>query len=426
MPPESEFTANFNAFTAMNPLRLLVILFIIIGTAAAWFVLGGTLSVRTAATDARLGEAVAGNWGQPMTQTHPLAYYIAPTAARTKRMIQPESSNVQVTVRSEPKKKGLLWYRAYTVDFHAEYLLKNPAPIPQTIYVTFAFPSKEARFDRFSFTLGDKETSKEPREGSITEAVILGPGETVPVTLAYTAAGLDHWIYSFGDANRVSGFELTMTTDFSEIDFPAGAESPTSRKAEGPGWILTWTYSDVIGARSIAMEMPSVTNPGPVAARITFFAPVSLVFFFSVLIILGSIRGVNLHPMNYFLLAAGCFAFQLLFAYLVDLIPTMAAFVIAATVSLVLVVGYLVGVAGIRFARLAAVAQFAYMILFSYSFFFEGLTGITITVGAILTLALLMAFTARTDWTEVLRNTRSTTKGGSETRPPAIPGGAHA
>jgi inner membrane protein involved in colicin E2 resistance len=197
-----------------------------------------------------------------------------------------------------------------------------------------------------------------------------------------------------------------MTTDFNEIDIPAGSESPTSRKAIDDGWLLTWNYNDVIGARSIAMEMPSVTNPGPVAARITFFAPVSLVFFFAVIVILGSIRGVNLHPMNYFLLAAGCFAFQLLFAYLVDLIPTMVAFIIAATVSLMLVTGYLIGVAGIRFARLAAVAQFAYMVLFSYSFFFEGLTGITLTVGAIITLALLMAFTAKTDWASVLRRSK--------------------
>jgi len=39
---------------------------------------------------------------------------------------------------------------------------------------------------------------------------------------------------------------------------------------------------------------------------------------------------------------------------------------------------------------IGAIAQFAYMILFSYSFFFEGLTGLTITIGAIVTLALLM------------------------------------
>jgi Inner membrane protein CreD len=409
----------------MTPLRLLAIFLIVVATAVAWFILGGALSVRTAQTDARLSETVAGNWGQPMTQLHPTAFYITPTAARTKRSIQPESSEVKVVLKSDPKRKGLLWYRTYTVDFEAVYQLQNPTPIPQTIYVVFDFPAKDIRFDEFTFLLGEKETNKAPREGSITEAVILAPGEVMPVKLRYIAAGLDRWIYTFGEAPRLSGFQLEMTTDFKEIDIPAGSESPTARKAiDDEGWQLTWNYNDVIGARSIAMEMPSVTNPGPVAARITFFAPVSLVFFFSVIIILGSIRGVNLHPMNYFLLAAGCFAFQLLFAYLVDLIPIMAAFIIAAGVSLMLVTGYLIGVAGIQFARLAALAQFAYMVLFSYSFFFEGLTGITITAGAIITLALLMVFTAKTDWASVLR--RSHAEVGlpmSGTQPPTIHGG---
>ncbi|MEI6349882.1 MAG: inner membrane CreD family protein [Verrucomicrobiota bacterium] len=146
--------------------------------------------------------------------------------------------------------------------------------------------------------------------------------------------------------------------------------------------------------------MPGVLNPGPVASRIAFFAPVSLIFFFAVLLIMATVWQVNLHPMNYFFLAAGLFAFHLLFAYLVDLIPLTAAFVVAALVSMVLVSGYLFIAAGKAFARLAASAQFAYLVLFSYSFFFDGLTGLTITLGAIITLAILMVTTARVDWSE--------------------------
>jgi inner membrane protein involved in colicin E2 resistance len=218
---------------------------------------------------------------------------------------------------------------------------------------------------------------------------------------------MNRWDYQFGDYPRVQDFLLTMTTDFDEINIPAGTESPTSReKRDQGGWSLVWEYTDVIGARSLGMDMPAVVNPGPVAARITFFAPVSLLFFFSVLIILDILLGTGLHPMNYFFLAAGCFAFQLLFAYLVDLIPIMAAFVIAAVVSILLVNGYLYGLAGRRFARFSALAQFAYMVLFSYSFFFPGLTGLTITIGAIVTLALLMIATVNIDWQSALRSPR--------------------
>jgi len=129
-----------------------------------------------------------------------------------------------------------------------------------------------------------------------------------------------------------------------------------------------------------------------------FFAPVSLVFFFAVLIVLGSARAIDLHPMNYCFLAAACFAFHLLFAYLADLLPVATSFAISASVSLLLVAAYLAGVAGWRFALLGAAAHFAFLVLFSYSFFHEGLSGITITVGAVATLAILMALTAKTDW----------------------------
>jgi hypothetical protein len=74
-----------------------------------------------------------------------------------------------------------------------------------------------------------------------------------------------------------------MKTNFAEIDFPAGTGSPSERTEAASGWSLNWAYHDEIGARPIGMDMPKVLNPGPTAARITFFAPVSLLFFFAVL-----------------------------------------------------------------------------------------------------------------------------------------------
>jgi len=54
-----------------------------------------------------------------------------------------------------------------------------------------------------------------------------------------------------------------------------------------------------------------------------------------------------------------------------------------------------------RFAALeAGLAQVIYLILFSYAFFFEGFTGLAITIGAILTLFITMQMTARVRWTE--------------------------
>src|ERR1043166_5074844 len=46
--------------------------------------------------------------------------------------------------------------------------------------------------------------------------------------------------------------------------------------------------------------MPERLQPGPLAGRISFFAPVSLFFFFFLMFIITTMRGIELHPMNYF------------------------------------------------------------------------------------------------------------------------------
>jgi len=112
-------------------------------------------------------------------------------------------------------------------------------------------------------------------------------------------------------------------------------------------------------------------------------------------------RGIELHPMNYFFLAAAFFAFHLLLAYLVDHVSIHTAFFAASAVSIFLVISYLRLVTGMRFAaREAGLAQFIYLVMFSYAFFFKGFTGLAVTVGSILTLFVVMQITGRVRWSE--------------------------
>jgi len=153
----------------------------------------------------------------------------------------------------------------------------------------------------------------------------------------------------------------------------------------------------------IALKMPQRLQPGPLAGRISYFAPVSLFFFFFLVFILSTLRGKNLHPMNYFFLACAFFAFHLLLAYLADHVSIHAAFLISSIASIALVVSYLRLVVDLRFAVVdAGLAQLIYLVLFSYAFFFEGFTGLAVTIGAILTLFLVMQMTGRIRWEEKL------------------------
>ena len=94
---------------------------------------------------------------------------------------------------------------------------------------------------------------------------------------------------------------------------------------------------------------------------------------------------------------------HLLLAYLVDHVNIHASFAVAAAVSVFLVVSYLRLVAGWRLAMLeAGVTQIVFLVLFSYAFFFEGYTGLTVTVGAVITLFVLMQMTGHVKWDEPL------------------------
>jgi hypothetical protein len=391
--------------------RLIAIGVIFLCTCIGWALLGTALTIRTERTAYDSRTAVTGNWGPEMVQLQPRVYYPSPTDESGFRDIGPSGSEILVDLFYEPKRKGLIRHRAWRADFDGTWTVENPTPIRQTIYFEFPFPAENTSFSNFKLIVDGKESERRsPVAGKITEAVVLEPGASAPVQVRFETRGINQWRYHFHDGEnkaaavrRVRDFRLQMTTDFADIDFPEGVGSPPEENREfiDGKWSLRWEYPDHIDAPNIGMAMPKILNPGPVAQRIAFFAPVSLLFFFSAVVALTLILKTPLHPMNFFFLAASCFAFQLLFSYLVDHLPLTPSFFIAAAVSVGLVFSYLKTVAGWRFAKLAAAAQFAYVVLFSYSFFFDGISGLTIAIGAILTLGVLMKVTASMDWSTV-------------------------
>jgi inner membrane protein involved in colicin E2 resistance len=408
----------------MTSARLVAIGFIYVCTAIAWFVLGGTIVQRTGESDDRLAHEVAQLWGGHHQQNGPQVVVFRPGTV-VENVPQPDGkggfvqrpvvreveqefavaideSRVKVDLQLDQRRKGLLWYDTYGVALDARYRFKNPDAERRRVRVLVAFPSTEAIYDGFVFRVNGREAAAvTDLSAGAPLTVELEPGEQATVELAYRSRGLGEWLYAFGNGSvsQVRNFDLQMTTDFDRIDFPGGTLSPTSRERTAQGWKLGWRFDSLVTGQKIGMDAPNRLNPGPFAARVTFFAPVSLLFFVTVLVILGALRGRSLHPVNYFFLSAAFFAFHLLLAYLVDHVDVNAAFAIAAATSVALVVSYLRLVAGMRYALLeAGLAQVVFLVLFSYAFFFEGYTGLTVTVGAVITLFVLMQVTGRVDW----------------------------
>lgn len=391
----------------MKSSHLLLSAGIIACTCAAWLFLGSAISSRTHISTGLMNQEVSGVWGPALTQNHPVAFYLTPNARNGKATVLPSNSKIAVGLKSDPKRRGLLWHRTYEVDFSADYTFKNPTRVPQTLYLQFDLPANSSGLHGFNFEIdGEADTTTAMDNGRVTRAVVVPAEKEVTLHTAYHTRGTDSWNYHFQDARRITGFDLGMRTDFSDINFPVGTGSPDGRLENPTGWDLTWSYPDVLAAPSIGMDMPDVLNAGPIAQRIVKFAPVSLLFFVAVVVIIAILKRISIHPMHVFFVSAGFFAFHLLFAYLVDILNVYVSFGVATAISLILVAGYLRAVGGSLLFKVAVPAQLIYLTLFSLSFFFDGLTGITLAVVSVLTLGLLMVLTAKVEWRSVFGNKR--------------------
>jgi inner membrane protein CreD len=402
--------------------RLIAIGFIFVCTSIAWAILAGVTERRTHSADESLRRQVERVWGAPQVQQPPMATWTERITRKVEtvekgekvvkmvehdvpRPLPLEGSSIEVSLRLDPRQKGLLWYATYAVDFAASYIIANTTSAARDVDIALPFPSSNAVFDDLQFELAGKPwlAAPAPTNDRIVGRARLDPGERVTLRAGYRSQGLDRWTYGFGaGVAEVRDFRMSVRTNFAAIDFPDGSISPALKERAGAGWVLGWEFRRLVSGVNIAIVMPEKLQPGPLASQIAGFAPVSLFFFIVVLLTIGIVRGVELHPMHFFFLSAAFFAFHLLFAYLADQVSIHAAFAIAAVVSLALVTSYLRAVVGSRFAFFAAgAAQLVYLVLFSYAFFFKGLTGLAITIGAVATLFVLMQATAKIQWDSV-------------------------
>lgn len=399
--------------------RIAAIAFIFACTSIAWMILATTVMYRTHNSDEQLQGRVGSTWGTAQEQAPPTATYckneIVPTTTQengkvtirnesVKRYIKlpVDASRIQANLSLNYRQKGLLWYSTYVVDFAGDYKFRNDSGEQQTVAFRLPFPAQKAVYDGLMLVInGQQMPLTTDEQGTAGEATV-GANQVADVHVAYRSQGLSSWRYKLADGvAQAHDFVLTMRTNFKDIDFADDTLSPTSKQPTTDGWDLAWRYSNLVSGFQIGMTMPDKLQPGPLAGEISYAAPVSLFFFFFLMFIITTLRGIELHPMNYFFLAGAFFAFHLLLAYLVDHISIHAAMVIASVVSIALVVSYLRLVAGIRFAVMqAGIAQLIYLVLFSYAFFWKGFTGLSITVISVITLFVVMQATGRIRWAE--------------------------
>jgi len=420
--------------------RIGALILILIAASVAWLGLGGIMTARTSDQESSLYGAVADLWGEPLQQRAPtLTLHWQEQVTRSEnvysggelvrdargqpvvrswqvweprsREVQLASSDVDIDLHLDQRRKGLMWFSLYDVDFAGAWTYVHDDPQDGTLRIQFHFPVTQGVYDDFRFTVNGQSRADElrPSSGYAQADLHLAQGDEVAFEVGYRSRGLGQYAYLPTSAvGQRRDFELDMSTGFADIDFPPFTMSPSTKERTEDGWALHWTFTRLVTGHGMGMVMPERVQPGPLAAKMSFSAPISLFLFTLWIYVLGLLRRIDIHPMNHLFLAGAFFSFHLLFSYSADHLPVEWAFAVSAATSVFLVVTYLRLAVGPRFALLeAGLAQLVYLVGFSLAHFWDGYTGLTVTVMGILTLFALMQLTGRLDWGAVFSGART-------------------
>ena len=310
----------------------------------------------------------------------------------------------------DQRKKGNLWFPSFKAKFSAQYEFKIKEVQKdknRQYYLYTTLGSSNSIYNDIQLSINNEKISNVIPLIRKKE-IKISPSKDGIVTLglSYESTGMENLIYYItpdnDDINQINDFSLKMITDFKNYDFPKDMMSPLEKKEIDNGYELIWKFNKAVTGKDIGIVIPNKLNPGEIVSRVTFFAPVSLLFFFIVLFVISIILKVDMHPMNYFFLAATFFSFHLMYSYFSDHINIYLTFAIASFVSLVLTITYLRIFTPSKMAYLyAPLTQFIYLIIFSFSFFFKGMTGVIVTICSVITLFILMQLTAKVNWENI-------------------------
>jgi hypothetical protein len=183
-------------------------------TAAAWLVLGGVTKLRTDDQGEKLRGSVQSLWGNPQLQRAPVLTFrhatIEPvTRIETKdgrevtvreevrseheRVVSVGSSDIDVALRSDLRRKGLSWYSLYDVNFSGVYVYEHRADQAGQLEVVLALPDDGAIYDDFELTVSgaDAQAALDTDAGAPSRIVSVAPGQRVEIRARYRSRGLD-------------------------------------------------------------------------------------------------------------------------------------------------------------------------------------------------------------------------------------------
>ncbi|MBN2340245.1 MAG: inner membrane CreD family protein [Deltaproteobacteria bacterium] len=404
----------------MTVKRLVAIIFIFICTFVAWMILGAVNLSRTGESYAELHEDVRSLYGDALKISAPSMAHVemVPSVvvqngvqttqyAEQKTDIDVGKQQVRIGLHLDRRKKGTLWFPTFKATFHGTYWFDIPAEMQQEKVRLYAsLGNSNAVYKDIEIKINGKRRQQITPFLKNTPIEIDAPGKRVTLEMSFRTTGMGEVSYlvtpEYDEVSEIRNLDLQVETDFDDYDFLADTLSPTSKEKTQAKNLLSWRLKNAVTGKDIGVVIPNKLNPGEILSRVTFFAPVPLLFFFFIVMMISILKKIPFHPMHYFFLATAFFSFHLVFSYYSDHMNIYTAFAIASVVSLLLTSSYLRLFTPKTFAFvIAPIAQLIYLIIFSFSFFFKGTSGFIGATFSVLTLFVLMQLTGKLNWEDV-------------------------
>ncbi len=397
----------------MSVKKIVAISLIFIFVTTAWMILGGINFYRTSEAQENLKKEIITLYGDNVEITMPKCSSVKNTK-NSKYYNKLEKSNVTIDINLDPRKKGNLWFPTFNYKYKGEYLFKAKQK-GERQYLFLQFGKSDSVYKNILLSINGKYLNKKAAIAN-EDYIIVYPNNKgyINVKFEYESSGLENLEYiisGYKSISEINNFSLVINTDFEDYDFINSTMSPTIKEKTENGYKLAWQLNEAITGKNIGIKIPNKLNPGDIISKVSFFAPVALFFFLSAILTLVLVFKINFHPMHFLLLAATFFSFSLMFSYFSDQMNIYLAFSVASAISLILTITYLrFFTPKIVYLVFAPLAQFIYLIVFSFSFFSDDLPGFIVTICAVLTLFLIMQITGKLDWNEVFKDKKNCKK----------------
>ena len=170
--------------------------------AVGWMILGGVTQHREHSQSSRTREDVQSLWGSPQSQSAPQLTFHWDSQSHVKRTEQradgtsvqvselvtekhvntqlPDSSRIDVDLRSDLRRKGLIWYSLYDVQLAGDYVYKHVQDQRGELAVRFTFPDPSAVYDGFKFLVAWEEQEVANPSSTDVRGKLLTIGAGVP------------------------------------------------------------------------------------------------------------------------------------------------------------------------------------------------------------------------------------------------------